>query len=388
MATNKTGSGAGSGAGPLSALRIIEMAGIGPGPFAGMMLADHGAEVIRIDRPGRAAPEPVLGRTRKSIVVDLKTAGGIAIVRDLAKSADGFFEGLRPGVMERLGLGPDVLLADNPALVYGRMTGWGQTGPYAPAAGHDINYIALAGALHAYGRAGEKPTPPINMVGDFGGGGMMLAFGMVSAILSARSTGSGQVIDCAMAEGAAVLMGMIWGFRGMGAWKDERGVNMLDTGAHFYDTFECADGTYISLGSIEPQFYAEMRKLTGLDADPDFDAQMDSSRWPALKAKLTALFKSRPRDHWCRLMERTDVCFAPVLSMAEAPDHPHNRARGSFAEIGGMVQPMPAPRYSGTPTAMPQAAPAPGADTEALLQGLGYDSDRIAALRSEGALGR
>jgi alpha-methylacyl-CoA racemase len=290
--------------------------------------------------------------------------------------------------MERLGLGPETLLSDNPRLVYGRMTGWGQTGPYAPAAGHDINYIALAGALHAYGRAGEKPTPPINMVGDFGGGGMMLAFGMVAALLAARSTGQGQVIDCAMTEGAAVLMGMIWGFRGMGAWKDERGVNMLDTGAHFYDTFECADGGYISLGSIEPQFYAELRRLTGLDADPAFDAQMDASQWPALKAKLTALFRTQPRDHWCRLMEMTDVCFAPVLSMAEAPAHPHNKARGAFAEVGGMIQPMPAPRYSATATATPAPAPRPGADTEALLAGLGYDAARIEALKTAGALGR
>jgi len=375
-------------AGPLEGVRIIEMAGIGPGPFAGMMLADHGAEVIRIDRPGRQTPEPVLGRNRKSIVVDLKTPGGIQIVRDLAKSADGFFEGLRPGVMERLGLGPDVLIADNPRLIYGRMTGWGQTGPYAPAAGHDINYIALAGALHAYGRAGEKPTPPINMVGDFGGGGMMLAYGMVCAILSARSTGRGQVIDCAMTEGAAVLMGMIWGFRGMGAWHDERGVNMLDTGAHFYDTYQCADGTFISIGSIEPQFYALLRQLTGLDADPDFDAQMDSRQWGALKAKLTALFKTRPRDHWCGLMEMTDVCFAPVLSMAEAPEHPHNMARGAFAEIGGMVQPMPAPRYSGTATAMPSAAPVAGAHTAEILADVGYDSARLKALKEAGVLGR
>jgi alpha-methylacyl-CoA racemase len=375
-------------AGPLEGVRIIEMAGIGPGPFAGMMLADHGAEVIRVDRPGRQAPEPVLGRNRKSIVVDVKTPEGIQIVRDLAKSADGFFEGLRPGVMERLGLGPDTLLADNPKLVYGRMTGWGQTGPYAPAAGHDINYIALAGALHAYGRAGEKPTPPINMVGDFGGGGMMLAYGMVCAILSARTTGKGQVIDCAMTEGAAVLMGMIWGFRGMGAWQDQRGVNLLDTGAHFYDTYECADGKYISIGSIEPQFYALLRKLTGLDADTDFDAQMDSRQWGPLKAKLTALFKSQPRDHWCRLMETTDVCFAPVLSMAEAPEHPHNKARGAFAEVGGMVQPMPAPRYSGTATATPSAAPAAGSHTAELLAGLGYDAAKLETLKAVGALGR
>ncbi len=375
-------------AGPLSGVRIIEMAGIGPGPFAGMMLADHGAEVIRVDRPGRQAPEPVLGRNRKSIVVDLKSPEGIQVVRDLVKSADGFFEGLRPGVMERLGLGPETLLADNPKLVYGRMTGWGQTGPYAPAAGHDINYIALAGALHAYGRAGEKPTPPINMVGDFGGGGMMLAYGMVCAILSARATGKGQVIDCAMTEGAAVLMAMIWGFRGMGIWQDERGVNMLDTGAHFYDTFECADGKYVSIGSIEPQFYALLRQLTGLDVDPDFDAQMDQRQWGPLKAKLTALFKSQPRDHWCRLMETTDVCFAPVLSMAEAPEHPHNKQRGTFAQVGGMTQPMPAPRYSGTPTAMPAAAPQAGSHSAELLAGLGYDAAKLEALKAAGAFGR
>jgi alpha-methylacyl-CoA racemase len=375
-------------AGPLDGIRIIEMAGIGPGPFCGMMLADHGAEVIRVDRPGRPAPEPVLGRSRKSIVVDLKSADGISVVRDLARSAHGFFEGLRPGVMERLGLGPEVLLADNPKLVYGRMTGWGQTGPYAQAAGHDINYIALAGALHAYGRAGEKPTPPINMVGDFGGGGMMLAFGMTAAILSAERTGKGQVIDCAMTEGAAVLMGMIWGFRGMGIWKDERGVNMLDTGAHFYDTYACADGLYISLGSIEPQFYAELRRLTGLDSDPDFDPQMDASHWPRLKEKLTALFATKPRAHWCALMEATDVCFAPVLSLADAPQHPHNVARKAFADVGGMVQPMPAPRYSATPTAMPTPQPKPGADTAAILESLGYDRARIAALMDGGALGR
>lgn len=375
-------------AGPLEGIRIIEMAGIGPGPFAGMMLADHGAEVIRVDRPGRSVPEPVLGRSRKSIVIDLKSPEGIAVVRDLAKSADGLIEGLRPGVMERLGLGPDVLLADNPKLVYGRMTGWGQTGPYAPAAGHDINYIALAGALHAYGRAGEKPTPPINMVGDFGGGGMMLAFGMVAALLHAKSSGKGQVIDCAMTEGSAVLMGMIWGFRGMGAWKDERGVNLLDTGAHFYDSYACADGKYVSIGSIEPQFYAQLRRLAQLDADPDFDAQMNPASWGPLKAKLTTLFLSKPRAHWCALMEGTDVCFAPILSMAEAPLHPHNVARNAFAEIGGMMQPMPAPRYSGTPTGHPVAAPTAGADTPQLLQDLGYDSARVEALKASGALGR
>jgi len=375
-------------AGPLQGIRIVEMAGIGPGPFAGMMLADHGAEVIRVDRPGRGTPEPVLGRSRKSVVVDLKSPEGVATARDLIQSADGLIEGLRPGVMERLGLGPDILLADNPKLVYGRMTGWGQTGPYAPAAGHDINYIALAGALHAYGRAGEQPTPPINMVGDFGGGGMMLAFGMVCALLHAGRTGQGQVIDSAMTDGTALLMGMIWGFRGMGIWTDNRGTNMLDTGAHFYDTFECADGLYISIGSIEPQFYALLRKLTGLDADPAFDAQMDSRNWPALKEKLRALFRGQPRAHWDALLAQTDVCYAPVLSMAEAPAHPHNVARGTFADIGGMTQPMPVPRYSHTQTDVPLPAPMNGADTDAVLAGIGYTPDRIAALRAAGAIGR
>lgn len=374
-------------AGPLEGIRIIEMAGIGPGPFCGMMLADHGAEVIRVDRPGRPTPEPVLGRNRKSIVVNLKSPEGVSVVRDLARSADGFFEGLRPGVMERLGLGPETLLKDNPKLVYGRMTGWGQTGPYAQAAGHDINYIALAGALHAYGRAGEKPTPPINMVGDFGGGGMLLAFAMTAALLSAERTGKGQVIDCAMTEGAAVLMGMIWGFRGLGIWKDERGVNMLDTGAHFYDSYECADGKFVAIGSIEPQFYAELRKRTGLDSDPDFDPQMDQSRWPALKEKLEALFRTQPRAHWCALMEATDVCFAPVLSLEEAPEHPHNRERQAFATIGGMTQPMPAPRYSRTATAMPTPQPLPGAHGDEILASLGYDEARKAALKSSGAVG-
>ena len=287
------------------------------------------------------------------IGVDLKTAEGVAVVRDLCRSADGLIEGFRPGVTERLGLGPEVLLADNPKLVYGRMTGWGQTGPYAAAAGHDINYIALAGALHAFGRADEKPTPPINMVGDFGGGGMMLAFGMVTALLHAARTGEGQVIDAAMTDGAAVLMSMIWGFRANGMWSDERGTNLLDTAAHFYDTYETADGKWIAIGSIEPQFYAELRRLTGLDADPAFDAQMDRRQWPALKETLTALFLTRTRDAWCAVMEMTDVCFAPVLGMAEAPAHPHNAARATFVDAGGVTQPAPAPRYSVSTTAAP-----------------------------------
>jgi alpha-methylacyl-CoA racemase len=342
--------------GSLEGVKIIELVGIGPAPFAGMMLADHGADVIRIDRPGKTDPrvKDVLARSRKSIRVDLKTPEGVALVRKLVREADGLIEGFRPGVMERLGLGPKVLLGDNPRLVYGRMTGWGQDGPYAPAAGHDINYIALTGALHACGRAGQKPTPPMNLLGDFGGGGMLLAFGMVSAILSARRTGKGQVVDCAMTDGCALLMSAIWAMRAQGDWRDERGVNLLDTGAHFYDTYECADGKFISIASIEPQFYAELLRLAKLDNDPDFIPQMDPATWKSLKTKLEMLFKSRTRDDWCALLEYSDVCFAPVLSMAEAPEHVHNRTRGTFVEVEGVIQPAPAPRFSVTPSVAPQ----------------------------------
>jgi alpha-methylacyl-CoA racemase len=372
-------------AGPLQGIRIIELAGIGPGPFAGMMLADHGAEVIRVDRPGARidARDPLL-RNRRVIGVDLKSAEGKALVLDLVKSADALFEGFRPGVTERLGLGPAECHAVNPKLVYGRMTGWGQFGPYANAAGHDINYIALAGALHAYGRAGEKPTPPINMVGDFGGGGMMLAFGMVSALLHAKTTGQGQVIDCAMTDGAAALMAMIWGFRANSIWKDERGVNLLDTGAHMYDTYECADGKWISIGSLEPQFYALLLEKTGLKDDAEFAAQMNSAQWPALKERLTALFKTRTRDDWCADMEMTDVCFAPVLSMSEAPHHPHNAARGTFVEADGVMQPAPAPRYSTTVSDAPRMTKV--ADTDAILAELGYDAGKVDALKAAGTV--
>ena len=285
--------------GPLRGIKIIEFAGIGPGPFCGMMLADHGAEVIRIDRPGGFMdPRDPLSRNRTSIALDMKNPEAVQIARELCKSADGIIEGYRPGVMERLGLGPDVLLADNPKLIYGRMTGWGQFGPYAQSAGHDINYIALSGVLHGIGRAGEKPVPPVNYVGDFGGGGMMLAFGMASALVHAARTGEGQVIDCAMTDGSALLAGMTWGFKAMGRLKDEAGVNLLDGAAHFYDSYVCADGKFISIGSIEPQFYALLREKTGLTDDPDFDAQMDPSKWGPLKDKLTALFltKTRGRD--------------------------------------------------------------------------------------------
>ncbi|WP_324262422.1 CaiB/BaiF CoA-transferase family protein [Altererythrobacter sp. H2] len=379
--------------GPLSGIRIVEFAGIGPGPFCGMMLADHGAEVIRIDRASgsRGGSQPVtskdvLARGRKSVAINLKTAEGVALARKLAASADGVIEGFRPGVMERLGLGPEELLKDNPKLVYGRMTGWGQTGPYAPYAGHDINYIALAGALAHFGRAGGKPTPPINMVGDFGGGGMMLAFGMVNALLNVARGGEGQVIDCAMTDGTAVLMSMMHGMKNVGVWSEELGVNLLDTGAHFYDTYETADGKFVSIGSIEPQFYAELRRLAGLEEDNAFDAQHDRSQWGALKDKLTALFKSKTRAEWDALMEHTDVCYAPVLTMSEAAAHPHNVARGTFIEVAGDLQPAPAPRYSATQTAVPAAAPMPGNDTDAILAALGLSDDDRTALRDAGTI--
>ncbi|MDQ2891513.1 MAG: CoA transferase [Pseudomonadota bacterium] len=366
---------------PLHGIRIIEFAGIGPGPFCGMMLADHGAEVIRIDRAKAGgltidSHDPLL-RNRKSIAIDLKTPEGIAAIRRIVATADGLIEGFRPGVMERLGLGPDVLIADNPKLVYGRMTGWGQTGPLAHEPGHDINYIAISGALHAYGRAGEQPTPPINMVGDFGGGAMMLAFGMLAGLLHAGKTGQGQVVDAAMTDGSAVLMAMIWGFRGMGRWSGQRGQNLLDTGAHFYDTYETADGKWISLGAIEPQFYAAFRRVMGFD-DPAWDQQMNPAAWPGLKAELTIRFRSQTRDEWVAAFAGHEVCFAPVLDFDEALANDHNRFRETFVEAGGVHQPAPAPRYSASDTVRPVMA-GPRADA-AWLRALGFDDAEIAAL--------
>jgi alpha-methylacyl-CoA racemase len=341
-------------AGVLDGVTIIEMEGIGPAPFCGMMLADHGAKVIRVSRKGSmdTGGRDILSRNRTVIEADLKSPEGVAQVRALVRDADGIIEGFRPGVMERLGLGPDVLLGDNPKLVFGRMTGWGQFGPLAPAAGHDINYISITGNLHGYGRPNEKPTPPINAIGDFAGGGMMLAFGMVSAILNARGTGKGQVIDCAMTDGASVIGAMTWSFRAAGVWEDTRGVNMLDTGAHFYDSYETSDGQYISIGSIEPQFYALLREKAGL-SEADWDAQHDRAGWPALKDKISAVFKTKTRDEWCGIMEGTDICFAPILSMADALKHPHNVARGTFINVDGVDQPAPAPRFNGTPAPTP-----------------------------------
>jgi alpha-methylacyl-CoA racemase len=378
--------------GPLAGVKIVEIAGIGPGPFCAMMLADMGADVIRVDRArsvrgGDPAvpPADLINRGRRSIGVDLKSPVGVETVLRLVEQADGLIEGFRPGVAERLGIGPDQCLSRNPALAYGRMTGWGQEGPYASTAGHDINYISLAGALESMGRRGEAPVPPLNLVGDFGGGGMYLAFGMVCAILEARGSGQGQVVDAAMVDGAASLMTFFHGFRAMGIWDDERGTNMLDTGAHYYDVYECSDGKYVSIGSIEPQFYAELRDKLGLD-DPKWDAQMSRSEWPAFKEELASIFRTKTRDEWCDLIEGSDVCFAPVLTMAEAPEHPHNVARGTFTEVAGIVQPRPAPRFSRTDSSIRCPPPHAGQHTDEVLAEFGFGADEVAALRDSGAV--
>ncbi|MGC3984985.1 MAG: CaiB/BaiF CoA-transferase family protein [Pseudorhodoferax sp.] len=343
-------------AGPLQGLRVVEMAGIGPGPFCAMLFADMGAEVLRVERPGaKRNPHDILARGRTVLQLDLRAEGATEQLLQAIARADVLIEGFRPGVMERLGLGPDVCLARNPRLVYGRMTGWGQHGPLAQAAGHDINYIAISGALHAIGRAGETPVPPLNYVGDFGGGAMLLAFGILAALHESRNSGQGQVIDAAMTDGAALLSAMMYGFKAAGHWNNQRGENLLDGAAHFYDTYACADGKYVAIGAIEPQFYALLRERCGIADDPAFDAQLDQARWPLLKLRMADLFRTRTRDAWCALLEGTDACFAPVLDWDEAPAHPHNRARGTFAEAGGLVQPAPAPRFSRTPPELPPA---------------------------------
>ncbi len=374
--------------GALDGIRIIEFAGIGPGPFCGMMLADHGAEVIRIDRPGaRLDPVDALSRSRRSICLDIKSPAGRDIARALCGTADGLIEGFRPGVMERLGLGPDALTGDNPRLVYGRMTGWGQDGPLAQAAGHDINYIALSGVLHTVGPAGDKPVPPVNYVGDFGGGAMMLAFGMVSALLAVRMGRPGQVVDAAMSDGSALIAAMTYAFHASRRWRDERGVNVLDGGAHFYDTFACADGKYVAIGSIEAPFYRQLREALGIADDPAFDVQLNPATWPELKARIAAIFRTRTRDEWCAVMEGTDICFAPVLSLIEAPAHPHNVARGTFATVNGAIQPAPHPRFAVTPAPPPRGAGPAGADSDAILGELGHEAAAIARLRAAGVVG-
>jgi alpha-methylacyl-CoA racemase len=377
--------------GPLQGVKIVELAGIGPGPFAGMLLSDMGADIVRIDRAQQVMGdfskpnlEP-LYRGRRSIGVDLKNPDGVETVLRLVEQADALIEGFRPGVTERLGLGPDTCLARNPRLVYGRMTGWGQDGPMAQNAGHDINYIALAGALAHFGRAGGKPTPPINLVGDFGGGGMFLAFGVVCGILEARGSGKGQVVDTAMVDGTAILMTMMWGLKQIGFWEESLGSNVLDTGAPFYDTYETKDGKFVSLGSLEPQFYAELIQRLGLEGE-DLPAQMDRSGWPKLRDRFTELFKTKTRDEWAKIFEGSDACFAPVLTMSEATNDAHIKARGTVIERGGVPQPAPAPRFSRTTAEIQRDAPWPGQQTDEALADWGFSSDEIAKLRETSAV--
>jgi len=376
--------------GPLEGMRLVEIAGIGPGPYCAMVLADMGAEVVRVVRPGpdpfAAAPaRDLLSRGRRSICVDLKRPEGVDTILRLVDRADGLLEGFRPGVMERLGLGPDACLARNPRLVYGRMTGFGQDGPLAGAAGHDINYIALAGVLAHIGRAGQAPTPPLNLVGDFGGGGLLLAFGMVCALLERVRSGQGQVVDAAMVDGAAALMTVFHGAEQSGFWKDERGTNMLDGGAPWYDAYETADGKYVSIGAIEPRFYAELLRRTGL-ADEDLPDQNDAASWPVLRERLQALFRTRTRDAWCEILEGADVCFAPVLTMAEAREHAHNRARGLFVEVEGVAQPRPAPRFSRTDATIQRPPARGGSHTDEVLREWGFGDAELASLREAEAI--
>ena len=373
--------------GPLNGFRIVELAGIGPGPFCGMMLSDMGAEVICVDRidSNSSVLRDVLQRNRRSIAIDLKNPLGVELVLKLVDSADAFFEGFRPGVAERLGLGPEVCIDRNPKLVYGRVTGWGQTGPLAQSAGHDINYIALCGALHAIGERGRKPIPPLNLVGDFGGGGMLLAFGLVCALLEAQKSGQGQVVDAAMLDGAATLMAMYFAMTKHG-FTAERGANLLDGGAHFYGTYETKDGEYIAIGAIEPQFYRLFINLTGADGHR-FSAQMKRNRWPELREELEEIFKTKTQAEWCEIMEGTDVCFAPVLSIWDAPGHPHNIARSLFPELDSVVQPAPSPRFSRTAPQISHPAPTLGADTNSVLTDMGFSQREIDALSNSGILG-
>ena len=380
--------------GPLAGVRVVEIAGIGPGPFAAMMLADMGADVVRVDRAGNVwggdpatPPRDIMNRGRRSIGVDLKNPDGVETVLSLVEKADALIEGFRPGVTERLGVGPDACLARNPRLVYGRMTGWGQDGPMATMAGHDMNYIAIAGALGAIGRPDERPQPPLNLVGDFGGGGMLLAFGIVCGIVEARTSGQGQVVDAAMVDGTAVLTTFMHGMMAMGGWKDERGVNMLDSGAHFYEVYTCADGRFLSVGAIEPQFYAELLEKTGLADDAEFLQQNDKAQWPHLKERLAGVIATKTRDEWAAIFEGSDACVAPILSLGEAPSHPHNVARSTFVEQDGLVQPAPAPRFSRTAGGIQRPPAHAGQHTDEVLAEWGVaDPDRVAVLRAGGAI--
>jgi len=373
--------------GPLAGVKVVEFAGIGPGPMCAMLLADLGADVLRVDR---IDPAPVkfrsniLNRNRPSISLDLKHPDGKKAALRLVGEADALIEGFRPGVMERLGLGPEVCLERNPRVVYGRMTGWGQEGPLAMAAGHDINYIALTGALHSIGPKDGPPSPPLNVIGDFGGGALYLALGVVSAIVNAMRTGKGQVLDVAMVDGAASLITAAYGLRSIGVWKDQRGSNSLDGGAHYYGAYETKDGKYISLASIEPQFYAELLQRLGLRKE-DLPDQLDREEWPAMRTRLEGIFRQKTRDEWCDVLEGTDVCFAPVLTLGEAPDNPHNKARNAFVEFEGVMQPAPAPRFSATPLELRSGPPAPGANTSDALGAWGFSRQEVASLLEAGA---
>ena len=383
-------------AGCLQGYKIIELAGIGPAPFACMVLSDMGAEVVRIDRAQLVRPDSgsartnVLDRGRRSVGVDLKQPDGRDLVLTLVEKADALIEGFRPGVAERLGLGPDDCLARNPKLVYGRMTGWGQDGPYAARAGHDINYIALSGTLSMIGRTGDPPVPPLNLVGDFGGGGMLLAVGILGALLERENSGQGQVVDAAMVDGAALLASMMYGLRAGGGWSEPRGGNLLDTGAWYYEVYETADSGYITVGTIEAQFFSELLKRSGLADDVDGEGpvppQSDQSAWPAMKKRMAALVKTKTRDEWCKLLEDYDTCFAPVLDAGEAPEHPHNRERGTFVEVAGVVQPAPAPRFSRTPSEISAPPSRPGEHTDLVLADWGFSPETINQLRETAAI--
>jgi alpha-methylacyl-CoA racemase len=380
--------------GPLAGVKVVELAGLGPGPFCGMVLADMGADVLRVERlPGTPTADPALPatnplhRNKRAVACDLKHPAGVECFLRLAAAADAVIEVFRPGVAERLGIGPEECMARNPRLVYGRLTGWGQTGPLASTAGHDIDYIALAGALEPIGRAGEPPVPPINVLGDFAGGGLLLAFGIVCALLEARSSGKGQVIDAAMIDGAALLFAPFFTGRLTGGWGP-RGTNFLDTGAHFYNVYETADGRYVAVGAVEPQFYAELVRRLGLEGDEDFAPahQYDRARWPVLKERLAAVFRSRSRDEWVATFAGSDACVAPVLAPEEAPGHPHHRSRGTFVTVGGLPQPAPAPRFSRTPAAPPRPAVRPGDAGREALSAWGLDPDEIERLLATGAV--
>lgn len=379
--------------GPLQGIKVVEFAALGPAPMGAMLLADLGAEVLRIERKSSVSGRPIadlfdpkidiLNRSRRVVALNMKQPEAIETALRLIEQADVLIEGFRPGVMERLGVGPDVCLARNPKLVYGRMTGWGQSGALAHAAGHDINYLSLSGALHAIGEKGGKPVAPLNLVADCGGGAMLLAMGVLAGVVSARSTGQGQVVDAAMTDGAAVLMSMMYTLKAMGQWTQQRGYNLLDGGAHFYDTYQCSDGKWLSVGAIEPQFYALLLEKAGID-DPAFKAQWDRSQWPALKEKLAAVLATRTRDAWCAVFEGSDACVAPVLDMDEAPLHAHNLSRNTFIEVNGITQPAPAPRFSGTPAGQP-TPPQPDGDAQ-VLSDWGFSADELACLRMQGAL--